>query len=76
MPLFILFGGEVFVAFLAIKILLWLRRGWSLGPHRDGPPEPDGGIRAAAQSAPLVVVAGGAVSDPDSAPSLPDRIAA
>jgi hypothetical protein len=44
--LFILFGGELFLMFAAVRVALWVLRGWrdfDLGPA-PGPPGPEGGL--------------------------------
>ena len=44
--LFILFGGELFLTFAAVRVALWVLRGWrdfDAGPS-PGPPGPEGGL--------------------------------
>jgi len=44
--LFILFGGELFLTFAAVRVALWVLRGWrdfDAGPSPD-PPGPGGGL--------------------------------
>jgi hypothetical protein len=46
MPLFILFGGELFLMFATLRVALWVLRGWrdfDAGPP-PGPPGPQGGL--------------------------------
>src|SRR5271157_5878940 len=46
MPLFILFGGELFLTFAALRVAIWVLRGWrdfDAGPP-SGPPGPQGGL--------------------------------
>jgi hypothetical protein len=44
--LFILFGGELFFTFAALRVAIWVLRGWrdfDMGPP-PGPPGPEGGL--------------------------------
>ena len=44
--LFILFGGELFLTFAALRVALWVLRGWrdfDAGPS-PGPSGPEGGL--------------------------------
>jgi hypothetical protein len=46
MPLFILFGGELFFTLAALRVAIWVLRGWrdfETGPP-SGPPGPQGGL--------------------------------
>ena len=54
--LFILFGGEIFLTFAALRVAIWVLRGWrdfDVGPP-PGPPGPKGGLPLARPQLALV----------------------
>ncbi|HBZ69665.1 MAG TPA: hypothetical protein DEP35_08030 [Deltaproteobacteria bacterium] len=59
MPLFILFGGEIFLIVAVVRVAVWVLRGWrdfDAGPP-NGPPGPKGGLPLARPQ--LVLLRGG-----------------
>jgi hypothetical protein len=60
--LFILFGGELFLTFAALRVAIWVLRGWrdfDTGPPA-GPPGPKGGLPLARPQ--LMLLRGGRTS--------------